>query len=959
MKLLRLRVDGFGPLRGEWAFAPDKVNVVVDDNERGKSTMIAAIAAALYGLEDDRRTHRVLTPLERWRPWGGGLFGVELELQAGGRTLRIARDFERSTVSVFDERGREVTGEFVDGKDVSLGRLLLGVDSDEFEKCALVRQGDLDQVVPGDEKARRASTLRARLENAADTHIGDTNASEALRILDESLRRYDAHELEFTGTVENAIERLEAKSEFVRSAMHEIDHRLVKSQEPLEKMAALAEEEMALRATLRELDQERSASHAAEVRRQLDEDDAHRVELARLETEARDLEPVAHLPANAEAELRDTVVRFEEAQINLDTLESRRHEEIGRERGSVEQELSGLKAFEGYTDDDANRCVAVAADLRRLALEDASHRRQLFELRDHLASQGYEPERIQFLTARFSSVPEQQQRILRGQADENLGFHTEVARLEQERTGASETLRTMDAHRNERRVPGWFAVALGLGAAVGGSVVFALHGLSLLSGGLFAAGAFVALTGVTLLSLGSRAQEDQREEALRRLSDTQRRLQELRTHRAENEESLSELARMMGYRDSVELMQHWSEYSRMLEDSAPLTRVQDLLGATEAQKRSVIDAARPLLRAAGPGPATPEALERMAHEVRRAGLARTRLEQLTRSDESADRQRQILEGAVEGLRERAIRILQGAGLTYDPEHTLAEHLPYLTERMAMRQRRVVVVDELIPYARQRLLPESEREERRQKLRALLGDRESMPEPRSPVDIDIQGQQSRSRLEEVQRSRADMRVELEEVLRAHAHQRPELEAQLERYRRAAARARRFKESAELARTTIQDVAVYTHRRWADFLNARVGDVLAGFGTHVSQMRFGEDLDFSVQFEGGPQVSRGKAHLQLSAGARDQLYLSVRLAVSEYLSRGGEPLPLLLDDVFATSDDERLRAGMRTLVEGFGAGHQLIVLTCHRGRHQDLLRSDPELFREKVRWLDIRAAATTRT
>ena len=133
--------------------------------------MIAAIAAALYGLEDDRRTHRVLTPLERWRPWGGGMFGVELELQAGGRTLRIARDFERGTVSVFDERGREVTEEFVDGKDVSLGRLLLGVDSDEFEKCALVRQGDLDQVVPGDEKARRGfDAARAARERRRHAH---------------------------------------------------------------------------------------------------------------------------------------------------------------------------------------------------------------------------------------------------------------------------------------------------------------------------------------------------------------------------------------------------------------------------------------------------------------------------------------------------------------------------------------------------------------------------------------------------------------------------------------------------------------------------------------------------------------------------------------------------------------------------------------------------------------------
>jgi len=79
------------------------------------------------------------------------------------------------------------------------------------------------------------------------------------------------------------------------------------------------------------------------------------------------------------------------------------------------------------------------------------------------------------------------------------------------------------------------------------------------------------------------------------------------------------------------------------------------------------------------------------------------------------------------------------------------------------------------------------------------------------------------------------------------------------------------------------------------------------------------------------------------------------VSEYLSRGAEPLPLLLDDVFATSDDDRLLSGMRALVEGFAAGHQLIVFTCHRSRHQELMRSDPELFRERVRWLDVRAAS----
>jgi len=72
MKLLHVRVDGFGALQGEWTFAPERVNVILDDNERGKSSLFAAIAAALYGLDADRRSHRVVTPLERWRPWNGG-----------------------------------------------------------------------------------------------------------------------------------------------------------------------------------------------------------------------------------------------------------------------------------------------------------------------------------------------------------------------------------------------------------------------------------------------------------------------------------------------------------------------------------------------------------------------------------------------------------------------------------------------------------------------------------------------------------------------------------------------------------------------------------------------------------------------------------------------------------------------------------------------------------------------
>jgi len=85
--------------------------------------------------------------------------------------------------------------------------------------------------------------------------------------------------------------------------------------------------------------------------------------------------------------------------------------------------------------------------------------------------------------------------------------------------------------------------------------------------------------------------------------------------------------------------------------------------------------------------------------------------------------------------------------------------------------------------------------------------------------------------------------------------------------------------------------------------------------------------------------------------------VRLAVSEFLSRGQTPLPFLLDDVFVTSDDERARSGMRLLVE-LATTHQIVLLTCHRRRYDAMAELDRELYQGRVQWLDARSVGTER-
>lgn len=962
MKLLRLKVEGFGALKGEFTFDPGRVVLLVDDNERGKTTLLAAIAAALYGLEDSKRTHRVLTPLDRWRPWDGGAYRVELEVEGDHERLTITRDFERGTVAVWNARGQEVTAEFKEGKDqYPVGRRLSGLDADEFSKCALVCQNEMDEVVPADEKVRRNSTLHARLENAADTRVGDTNATEALRVLEGAIRKYTCAEVESSGNVDTAIQRLELKRGTLETDLKTLEHDFSQIAGPLEDLVRIAEEERAARDAMQWLDTERRESLAGDVRRQLEEDARHRADLQRLRAEAESVASAAPLTRNAETEFRETVARHEEAARNLGTLELRRKEELAREREKRETDLGALAAYVDATVEDADRCVALASELRQVAEEDASMRTAVFTLRESLASQGHDPERIQHLTARFGSRSEAEQRLLRSHSERALGYQTEVATLEQTRTSSTEVLREIDALHHRWRIPGWFLVAVGVATVLAGGVVLALGGLQILWISLAVGGAVLLFTGFLLLMIGGRARRAERAEALAQLSGAQRRLGQMKAERTESEVDLGDLARRMNYRDQVDLLREWSEYARLMEESAPTLRAHERLAALEGRRKQAVDSATALLGSLGGGAAEPGELERVAQAIRQSLALRQRLGEIETGWSWMDDERRVAEAAVAGLKERAVRILQAAGLSYDPDRPWADHANELAERVQAQARHTLLAEELIPQAEGRVLAPDQLAELEHQLTLIDAERPAggpaggepgaaLPR-RTPLAIEADNRRLRETLDALQKRRTELRLEVEEVWRRYHQEHPEKTSQRLRIEQALFRARRFKAAIELARDTIQSVATETHRRWAEFLNQRVAQLLAVFGTQVEQLRFGDDLDFSIKLANGQQASRGKADLQLSAGAKDQLYLAVRLGISEYLSRGQSPLPLLLDDPFATSDDERARAGMRLLIEHFAPLHQIVVLTCHRKRYEALAALDPVLYGERVQWLDL--------
>lgn len=67
--------------------------------------------------------------------------------------------------------------------------------------------------------------------------------------------------------------------------------------------------------------------------------------------------------------------------------------------------------------------------------------------------------------------------------------------------------------------------------------------------------------------------------------------------------------------------------------------------------------------------------------------------------------------------------------------------------------------------------------------------------------------------------------------------------------------------------------------------------------------------------------------LSRGTREQLFISLRLALASSFARHGASLPIILDDVLVNCDTQRAEAAADVLLELAQSGQQVFLLTCH--------------------------------
>lgn len=141
MKLLGCHIDNFGAFRNFDLTFNDGLNVIMQANGWGKTTLSAFVKAMLYGFEGKRVRNVAENERLRYRPWQGGKYGGSLDFEARGREYRVIRTFgataAKDDCKVVDiETGKSAASET--GENV--GEWLFGLDANAFQKSVFVVQ---------------------------------------------------------------------------------------------------------------------------------------------------------------------------------------------------------------------------------------------------------------------------------------------------------------------------------------------------------------------------------------------------------------------------------------------------------------------------------------------------------------------------------------------------------------------------------------------------------------------------------------------------------------------------------------------------------------------------------------------------------------------------------------------------------------------------------------------------
>ena len=183
MKIIEINIIQFGKFKNEVFTFADGFNIIKGDNESGKSTLLAVIKFALYGV-GRKNPNVIVGERERAVSWGTGMAAGSLTIEdIDGKKYRIERAGREGARNTYSDKVRiidlENGSEAFEG-EVS-GEHFLGIGASAYDSMCNIRQ--LETVAIG------ADSIKGAIDNLLSSGDESTDIQAATKMLDLERRR--------------------------------------------------------------------------------------------------------------------------------------------------------------------------------------------------------------------------------------------------------------------------------------------------------------------------------------------------------------------------------------------------------------------------------------------------------------------------------------------------------------------------------------------------------------------------------------------------------------------------------------------------------------------------------------------------------------------------------------------------------------------------------------------------
>jgi len=952
-----IELDAFGALREELTFKPGCIHLLQAPNEAGKTTLLRALEALLYGRPEDapeRDGGAEPNARSAYRPRHADRFHVSGVLVAAGTEYEVSRDLGNGEFTVVDrDAGGDVTRRFDREGEDGPGRLFTGLSRSAFRTSVFVNQDDLSL------DGGRHDLVEA-IQRMADSPAGETTARRALDRIEEANMPFSGRFQGESASVDEEVERVEERLERVRSEMDRLETRRDRAREKIERAREMKDRIEDIEEELDRVDLFESMARMREHEERLEAHRRQKEKLDELKEKKDELEEFEGFPHGQHEHLLRAHEQRKQMTSEIQELEQQ-EEELTSTLKETDRKLEDLTASMDLDPGEVKELLEFCEQALYYRSEIEELRREQEREREELEDPDRRIETYRTLHSTFGDLDAEDREILAGLSHRLRDLSDQEAEAEREIGDARDRVQEIDRERGSIKLRSTIL------ASTGG--VFLVSGVSLyfwwadlpnaVSYGTIGVGIALGVYGLLRLLRADHHRSDERSEWKVKLERRTREQSEQIEKRKRVQKRATGLAGTLGLEGINDLLDRYDQYRNLYEKLEPLLQVESRIKRLQTKLSNLHQQYEDLLdrceQSLTPSSSTDE-LQALKDDLRRYRDQLKRKAALETEQADLRSRRTTLERKRAGKESTLRSILDRAGIDPDEHEDLDEAVDTFREHHE-KYIRLQSLKEKIPEIQKQVLSPRKREETRRMYRQLQENLEQIRDQRPDLEVpdDLSGPETynrkRASLEQKKRSLIAERADLERAFgtleRRFRRRWPELQDERDRLEAYLERLERLREAIDLATDVLDAVSRDVHAEWARTLNQHTSRVIEQVVPSYRNVQFDADLSFTIETGEEPErLSPERISAELSRGTREQIHLAVRLGLARYLCDRNEPLPILLDEPFAHCDDRRYERFMHLLTEHYLPDHQILFLTAHASRVEWLRERNPDWFEDHV-------------